>query len=225
MPCYYPGIQNRRACSEGIQASTLHVLQVINLSGTGFGPVDLALEKGRCLCLSGPSGAGKSRLLRAIADLDPHRGELLLDGNPNTEMPPCAWRRRVGLLPAESGWWAERVGDHFENGISAETVKQLGFDADIFDEPVDHLSSGQKQRLALLRLLANQPDVLLLDEPTANLDPVNTRRVEVLLARVMRAGTALLWISHDPDQITRVSDEHRVLKNGTLLPSPGEYAA
>jgi ABC-type iron transport system FetAB ATPase subunit len=197
----------------------LHLLQIRNLSGAGFGPVNLSLTDGACLCLSGPSGAGKSRLLRAIADLDPHRGELMLDRRPSGEFSPSEWRRRVGLLPAESGWWSDRVGDHFDDGISPETVNDLGFDTDIFDEPVDHLSSGQKQRLALLRLLANQPEVLLLDEPTANLDPANTGRVEMLLAHTMRGGAALLWVSHDPAQIARVSNRHQVMGNGVLLPT------
>jgi len=197
----------------------VHLLQVRNLSGAGFGSVDLALARGACLCLSGPSGAGKSRLLRAIADLDPHQGELVLNGSPSTDFSPCEWRRRVGLLPAESGWWSERVGDHFDDGLSPDTVDQLGFDADIFEKPVDHLSSGQKQRLALLRLLANQPDILLLDEPTANLDPASTRRVETLLARAMRSGTALLWVSHDPAQIARVSKDHQVMTDGALSPA------
>lgn len=196
----------------------MHLLQIRNLRGAGFGPVDLSLADGACLCLSGPSGAGKSRLLRAIADLDPHRGELVLDSRPSEEFSPCEWRRRVGLLPAESGWWSERVGDHFDDSISSETVATLGFDAEIFDESVDHLSSGQKQRLALLRLLANQPDILLLDEPTANLDPANTRRVETLLARTIRGGATLLWVSHDPAQIARVSTRHQVMRNGLLLP-------
>lgn len=202
----------------------MYLLQVRNLRGAGFGSVDLALARGACLCLSGPSGAGKSRLLRAIADLDPHQGELILNGSANTDFPPCEWRRRVGLLPAESGWWSERVGDHFDDGLSPDTVDRLGFDEDIFEKPVDHLSSGQKQRLSLLRLLANQPDILLLDEPTANLDPANTRRVETLLARAMHSGTALLWVSHDPAQIARVSSDHQVMTDGTLSPSPDGHA-
>ena len=203
----------------------MHLLQIRNLSGAGFGPVDLSLAEGACLCLSGPSGAGKSRLLRAITDLDPHRGELMLDDRPSGTFLPSEWRRCIGLLPAESGWWSERVGDHFDAGISPDTVADLGFGTEIFDEPVDHLSSGQKQRLALLRLLANQPEVLLLDEPTANLDPANTGRVERLLARTMHGGAALLWVSHDSAQIARVSNRHQVMSGGVLLSTTGGQMA
>ncbi|MFP4061356.1 MAG: ATP-binding cassette domain-containing protein, partial [Halochromatium sp.] len=76
-------------------------------------PIDLAIDAGELVFISGPSGAGKSLLLRAIADLDPSQGEALLDARPRAAIPAPEWRRRVGLLPAESGWWADRVGAHF----------------------------------------------------------------------------------------------------------------
>jgi ABC-type multidrug transport system ATPase subunit len=89
------------------------------------------------------------------------------------------WRRRVGLLPAESGWWADRVGAHFittndaRNPATTPTpiLARLGFEPDVLDWDVQRLSSGERQRLGLARLLLNRPEVLLLDEATANLDP------------------------------------------------------
>ena len=194
-------------------------LRIENLRGIGFGPVDLTLPGGMCLCLSGPSGAGKSRLLRAIADLDPHEGQLALDGISSAEVLPTDWRRRVGLLPAESGWWSERVADHFPGNAEGEGFERLGFSADILAQTVDHLSSGERQRLALLRLLANRPQALLLDEPTANLDPVNTQRVETLLTEICQRGVTLLWVSHDPNQIARVADQHWIMNHGRVHPA------
>ena len=76
-------------------------------------PVDLHIDAGGLIFISGPSGSGKSLLLRAIADLDPNRGEVLIDDHPRSLIPAPEWRRRVGLLPAETGWWADRVGMHF----------------------------------------------------------------------------------------------------------------
>ena len=134
------------------------------------------------VCISGPSGSGKTSLLRAIADLDEHEGNVSLDGIECNGLRAPDWRRRVGLLPAESDWWYEHVGEHFA-AVSEDGLKQLGFDSSMLGRKVLRLSSGERQRLALLRLLANEPQVLLLDEPTASLDPKNTRRAEQLIAK------------------------------------------
>ncbi|WP_126452220.1 ABC transporter ATP-binding protein [Sulfuriflexus mobilis] len=178
--------------------------------------MDLTLEAGERLCLSGPSGVGKSLLLRALADLDPHRGKIWLDDREQVEIPAVAWRKQVGLLPAESAWWAETVGEHFSEP-PAEGLRQLGFDESTLGWSVERLSSGEKQRLALLRLLANMPSVLLLDEPTANLDRESTAKAEALIKDYsQRHQAAVLWVSHDPEQIRRVATRHVRLQAGKL---------
>lgn len=181
-------------------------LQLQALQTRHLKPVDLFVDRGECVCLSGPSGSGKSLLLRAIADLDPHGGTVLLDGVPSSRFTPPAWRRAVALLPAQNPWWLPRVGDHFCAGVPPD-LQTLGFDRDVLSWDVERLSSGERQRLALLRLLCNGPRALLLDEPTANLDPGSGRRVEALVdAYRRRSDAAVLWVSHDPDQIERVAD-------------------
>ncbi len=186
-------------------------LDVVALRVDGVGPVDLWLAPGECLALRGPSGAGKSRLLRAIADLDVHEGSVRCRGAPAEELAPSEWRRRVGMLAADSQWWRDRVAEHFDVPPSAAQMEALDLAPDLLTEPVARLSSGERQRFALLRLLANRPRVLLLDEPTANLDPDNVIRVERLVANYMAAeAAAALWVSHDPLQTTRVA--HRQLR-------------
>ena len=179
-------------------------------------PIDLRLEDGWLVTLSGPSGAGKSLLLRAIADLDPHDGECLVDGTPQSTMPPPRWRRLVGLLPAEPQWWYDRVGDHF--GDAGERyLARLGLPEKCLDWEVARLSSGEKQRLGLARLLDNAPRVLLLDEPTANLDRDNTDRVEALVRELAREqGLTVLWVSHDPEQRQRLSGRSLEIRHGRL---------
>jgi ABC-type iron transport system FetAB ATPase subunit len=190
------------------------LLQLDQLQRPAIGPVSLAVAAGECICISGPSGTGKSQLLRAIADLDPHSGEVRLSGMPVDSIAPPEWRRQVGLLPPESSWWLPRVSDHFHADVS---LAEVGLADSILEQPVARLSSGEKQRLALLRLLANQPRVLLLDEPTANLDPENTRRVEVMIAAYRAArGAAVIWVSHDREQAARVCDRHYAAVAGTL---------
>ncbi len=187
---------------------------------SGLGPISLAVGLGECVGITGPSGAGKTRFLRLIADLDPHSGNVILDGSSQNQISGPEWRRQVGLLPPDSQWWHDLVGEHFPQAY-APPLARLGLAEDCLNWAVGRLSSGEKQRLALLRLLANRPRVLLLDEPTANLDPTNVSRVEALLAEYRENGhTACLWVSHDPEQLERVSDRQLMMDNGRLLEVP-----
>ncbi len=191
-------------------------LRAIKLANARIGPLSIDIRAGECVCLAGPSGSGKSTLLRALADLEIHDGRVLLDNVESTSFRGSEWRRRVGMLPAESTWWYDRVGEHFGD-IDEEALAQLGFAPDIVERKIARLSTGERQRLALLRLLAGRPRALLLDEPTASLDPKNTRRAERLIAQYRRDERApVLWVSHDPRQMKRVCDRRLHLLAGQL---------
>ncbi|MFD2112772.1 ABC transporter ATP-binding protein [Thiorhodococcus fuscus] len=184
-------------------------------------PVDLTLIQGEQVFLSGPSGSGKSLLLRAIADLDPNEGEVWLGDEARSSMPAPLWRRRVGLLPAESFWWAETVGEHLPEDARGITdfLERLGFEAGVLGWSISRLSTGERQRLALVRLLAQRPEALLLDEATANLDPTNRDRVESLIARYRETDAAsVLWVSHDPEQRQRLGGRSFMIRDGRLEP-------
>jgi ABC-type iron transport system FetAB ATPase subunit len=184
----------------------------------GLAPWDLVLEAGECITLTGPSGSGKSRLLRAMADLDPHQGEAQLQGHPCHDYSPCQWRRYVGLLPAESAWWGSRVGEHFRHGPPADTLAALGFQPEVLDWEAGRCSTGERQRLALLRLLDNRPRVLLLDEPTASLDPSNVASAEAMIMDYLQVqGAAAIWVSHDPQQARRVAQRHYAIQAGQVV--------
>ncbi len=195
-------------------------LRAEELRSHGLGPVSFDLAGDDCVCVSGPSGAGKSLLLRALADLDPHEGRISLDGVPCTSLAPSTWRRRVGLLPPESAWWDDQVGAHF-SAVDEGLLAAVGLGPEVVDWSVARLSSGERQRLALVRLLCNKPDVLLLDEPTANLDPQNVDRVEALVTGLQKdRSTAVLWVSHDPAQIDRIASRELRLRDGRMTESP-----
>jgi ABC-type iron transport system FetAB ATPase subunit len=191
----------------------------LRLEAFGCRPIrrlDLGVPSGKRVGISGPSGAGKSLFLRAVADLDPHEGEMWLDGVASVRMPAPQWRRKVALLPSESAWWYDTVGEHFD-GQPPDGLAQLGFGSEVLGWQVAHLSSGERQRLALLRALVNQPRVLLLDEPTANLDATNTRRVEALVDRYCEAHhPAVVWVGHDLDQLKRCCETVYILDHGRL---------
>lgn len=181
-------------------------LEVRSLSRPGLEVEPFALAPGECVTLGGPSGAGKSLLLRAIADLDPNEGEVLSEGERRAAMPAPRWRQRVTYVPAESGWWEERVGAHFADvAAAAELASRLGLPSDCTAWRVSRLSTGERQRLALARALLNGPRVLLLDEPTSGLDADSVAAVEAVLGEWQAAGGAVLMVTHDGAQAARLS--------------------
>ncbi|MBF8223294.1 ABC transporter ATP-binding protein [Halomonas sp. 328] len=200
-------------------ALRLEALSIGALRGVG-----LTLVPGEVVCLSGASGSGKSRLLRAIADLEPHKGEAWLGETPCASLPAHQWRARVMLVPAESHWWAEWVGEHLVTPPAEADLAALGFTAGVLEWEVARLSSGEKQRLALLRAITvldqhpGEPGALLLDEPTANLDEATTRAVEAWLSeRLRQRGWPTLWVAHDREQIRRVAHRHWQIEGQRLV--------
>lgn len=193
------------------------MLKLESLAVGDLTDVDLTLAPGEVVCLSGPSGSGKTRLLRALADIEPHRGEVWLGEAAQSATPAHVWRRQVMLVPAESHWWVDTVGEHFQQPPPEQDLAALGLEQAVMGWQVARLSSGEKQRLALLRAVERQPSALLLDEPTANLDQDNIRRAEHWLTALARErGWPLLWVAHDPGQIARVADRHLYIQNHQL---------
>jgi len=183
----------------------MKLFEVRHLSSSNLSDLSFSLSASELVCLSGPSGTGKTLMLRSLADLDVSQGSVYLHGVQREQMPPTEWRRQVGYLAAESRWWSETVGEHFPR-VQADIFSQLGFEDEVLGWQAERLSSGERQRLALARLLSNQPRILLLDEPTANLDAVNTQRVERLVTDYLRRNrAACLWVTHAADQIERIA--------------------
>jgi ABC-type iron transport system FetAB ATPase subunit len=199
-------------------------LEILNLCFLDRGPYSFHIAGGECVGLRGASGTGKSLLLRAIADLDQRTGTMRLGEVQADEVAAPLWRRMVALLPAESCWWQESVGEHFADfaAVQEDALVALGFDRSVGNWHVSRLSTGEKQRLAIIRLLANQPRCLLLDEPTASLDQCSVSRVEELLTRYSQNNNVpMLWVSHDPVQLGRVCHRRFLMENKGLLVDTG----
>ena len=209
-----------RPCNVLDRELSFIMLRVRNLHRPGlphFGPFDLDLEAGTCVALSGLSGVGKSLFLRAIADLDPNLGSVSLDGESREEIPAPLWRRRVTYLAAEPGWWDDTPLSHFTDPLMARALlPRLALPLETLDWPVARLSTGERQRLALLRVLMQTPRVMLLDEPTAALDPEATAAVETVIRERCENGTAILFTTHDRAQACRLGDRRLMLEKGGL---------
>jgi putative ABC transport system ATP-binding protein len=194
-------------------------LTVKQLHSAFAGPFELSLGTGNCAAITGPSGSGKSLFLRMIADLDPNEGEVWLNERDRASMPAPQWRRQVTYVSAESGWWADVVIEHFPAGRRSEVAilaARLGLRADLLDAPVAQLSTGEKQRLALVRALLGGPPVLLLDEPTGPLDEVSVAQVETLLHELMAKGTSIVLVTHDASQAMRLGHRRYRMMAGKL---------
>ena len=174
--------------------------------------------------MRGPSGAGKTLLLRAVADLDPNEGLVTLDGRDRSTIAGPEWRRLVGYVPAEPGWWADTVGEHFGEWTAALAfLRDLGFPEQTKAWPITRLSTGERLRLALARALVLRPKVLLLDEPTAALDVASAAAVEALINARLRTGLAVLWVTHDPEQAKRVAHRLLVVEAGQVREEAPEW--
>ena len=185
-------------------------LHLSAVSFLGNGPYTLDVSSGECVGLTGRSGIGKTQLLRAVADVIPHGGDCSLDGKSCSSLFPPDWRKMVAMLPAESFWWYDTVGSHFdpEKDFSEceELLRKLGFSRDVMGWQISRLSTGERQRLALVRTLVTKPKVLLLDEPTSALDKKMVAVVEEILADICSLHKIVcLWVSHDLEQLFRVS--------------------
>ena len=130
----------------------------------------------------------------------------------------------MGYVPAEPGWWADTVGEHFSEWTAAlAVVKDLGLPEEAKAWPITRLSTGERLRLALVRAMMLRPKVLLLDEPTASLDPASVAAVEALIATRVRAGLAVLWVTHDTEQAKRIAHRLLVIEGGQVREEVPEW--
>lgn len=191
--------------------------------------VNLEVQAGEFLALIGPNGGGKSTLLLLMAGLiTPTSGTLLVDGRPAEDV-ALETKGSVGLITARPGFYPLLTGA--ENltffgglyGLSSSEVaakvaplaEELGI-SDSLDLSVDGYSSGMQQKLALVRALLMAPKVLLLDEPTANLDPISADSLYRTTRSRADAGLAVIVVSHDLHAVQQVCDRVAVVE-GTVV--------
>ncbi len=172
-------------------------------------------RKGRIYSVIGPSGAGKSSLLRLVNRLDEiGSGEIRFHGLDIRELPPTRLRCRIGYLFQTPYLFPGTVRDNFFSAACArteETAARLAdlvqLEAALIDADTEPLSLGQKQRVALGRLLATEPEIALLDEPTSALDVSVQAQILHLLKDIQKEnGMSYVFISHDPSVVEFMAD-------------------
>ncbi|HLF03269.1 MAG TPA: ATP-binding cassette domain-containing protein [Anaerolineales bacterium] len=188
----------------------------------------LAVVRGEILSIVGPSGAGKSTLLRLLNFLEsPTAGTLSFDSQPVPADPPLDLLRRVTTVFQRPILLSRSVGENVAYGMKLRglnpdgavrsALERVGL-AGLESVTAGTLSGGEQQRVALARALVINPDVLLLDEPTANLDPYNVGLIESIVKEQNRTqGTTIVLVTHNVFQARRLSQRVGLLLNGTLI--------
>lgn len=189
------------------------------------------VQSGETLCLVGPTGAGKSTLLRLLAAVEqPTRGEIDFQGKPGyARTLPIAARRQITMVFQRPILLTGTVRSNVEYGLQLRGGKEssaskvdnileaLGL-SKLAAQSAHTLSGGQTQLVALARSLLLEPDVLLLDEPTANLDPAHVALVEqVIQADFQQRKTSIIWATHNLFQARRVAQRVALFLNGRLI--------
>jgi len=196
-------------------------------------PTDFCLNRADRVSITGSSGSGKSVFLRALALLDaPTSGQILWNGQPITDAQIPHYRSHISYLSQRPALIEGTVEDNLRFPFSLKTLCTRSFDlpavttllghagktSDFLGKNAADLSGGESQVVSLIRTLQLNPEVLLLDEPTAALDPTSSRDVEALITAWYAAenARAYVWVSHDLDQAQRMSALHLHMTAGAL---------
>jgi tungstate transport system ATP-binding protein len=194
----------------------------------------LDVMRGEVFCLLGPTGAGKSTLLRLLAGLESATdGEMSFDAEPLSQELPLAIRRRIVMVHQRPHLLSGSVRYNVEYGLrirkaqdgtaKAEAVmRRLGIDG-LASQSIRQLSGGQMQLAALARAIVVEPAVLLLDEPTSNLDPARVAMVENLIQEIQRENrVTVVWTTHNLFQARRIASRIGLIWDGTLIEVAGK---
>ncbi len=204
--------------------------------------IELALARGRVLCLLGPNGSGKTTLMKTLLGLlPPQAGEVRLEGRDLSEWKPRERATRLAYVPQAAETFFDfsvvemvEMGRTSHRGIFArpsrrdsdvarQALETLGIAA-LAERPIHRVSGGERQLALIARALATEAGMLVLDEPTANLDFGNQMRVLGEIARLRERGIAILLCSHDPGHALEVADEVLLIQEGKTFArgSPAE---
>ncbi|MEA1961881.1 MAG: ATP-binding cassette domain-containing protein [Bacillota bacterium] len=195
------------------------------------------VNAGDVLVVTGPSGAGKSTLLRILCRLiAPAEGTMYLQGIEARQIMPQEWRRRVHYVPQKPALFEGTVEENlhrpfalsavskeivFDRNAAVQYLKAMDLSPQIMEQRAFTLSGGEAARVALLRTLLLQPQILLLDEPTAALDDETRRSVMSIVSRWVEETNdrAIIMVSHNRDDLSELPGVRKIMIQGTVLTS------
>jgi len=186
-----------------------------------------AIPRGETIGIIGPSGAGKSTLLRLLQGLErPAEGSILVDGRPMPHPLPLPLARRITTVFQRPLMLDRSVRDNVvfglrlrgreDRALADPLLERLGL-SHLATAQARHLSGGEIQRVALARAMAIEPDVLLLDEPAANLDPANVARVEAFVRDAQSRATTIVLVTHNTHEARRLAHRTLLLIEGAVV--------
>lgn len=188
--------------------------------------ISYKFHRGKIYTVIGPSGAGKSSLLRMLNRLDePTSGEILFNNENYKSYEPPELRMKICYLFQIPYLFDGTIRDNLKYAVNdmkdeevMELSKKVHIKKEMLDDSVENLSVGEKQRVAIARLLAVKPEIILLDEPTSNLDPGHTRAIENLIKEiVLKEKITAIVVTHHPQQALNIGEETLLLDNGKLV--------
>jgi osmoprotectant transport system ATP-binding protein len=193
--------------------------------------VSLSLEPGTTTALLGRSGSGKTTLLRTVnALVRPTTGRVMVDGRDVAHEDMISLRRRIGYVIQETGLFPhmtvernvgitfELAGDSRQAIRAAEMVRMVGLPEDSLQRYPWQLSGGQRQRAGVARALANEPKVLLMDEPFGALDPLTRAEMQTMVRELLRrTGVTTILVTHDLEEALYLADRVVLLGDGAIV--------
>ena len=216
----------------GLDLEILHVFRSYN-GNLILRDCSFTFAKGRTYVLQGPNGSGKSTLFRALALLEkPDSGRVEYRDGGRILAADLALRRRITLVVPRTGIFNTTVFKNVAYGLKIRGITRTEIEARVHGAllAVDlahkkwhraaELSSGETKRLGIARAMVINPEVFMLDEPTANIDPANTAIIEAIILKMKQERqTTILMITHDPAQAQRLGDDLLFMQDGKIIPA------
>jgi tungstate transport system ATP-binding protein len=216
----------------GLDLEIAHVFQSYN-GNPILRDCSFSFAGGRTYVLQGPNGSGKSTLFRVLALLEkPDSGRIEYREGGQVLAPGLELRRRITLVLPRTGIFNTTVYKNVAYGLKIRGIARAGIEARVNDallavglahkkwQRAAELSSGETKRLGIARAMVINPEILMLDELTANIDPANTAIIEdIILKMKQERQTTILMITHDPAQAERLADDLLFMQDGKIIPA------
>jgi osmoprotectant transport system ATP-binding protein len=210
-----------------------HVSKIYNGNKVAVEDVNLSFEKGEFICLIGTSGSGKTTTMRMINRMiDPTKGTITINGEDIQKKNPVELRRQIGYVIQNIGLMPHmtireninlvqrllKVDKEEQNKTAEKMIDLVELPRDMLDRYPHELSGGQQQRIGVVRALAADQDIILMDEPFGALDPITRDSLQDLVKDLQeRLGKTIVFVTHDMDEALKLANRIAIMDNGKVI--------